>query len=165
MHPTAQANQLVQEVERLRGLPQAPLGPEDQVAFGTLMFKYLPDQNRLVAAILVTHFDLWNRFNDEFTRNYRRSIAALSDPAIGGMFDTAGGAWMFEEATGKTYLYRLYPLETPPATINRDLDRMAEVVPAWASRWTGAVADIAQGKAPPPRRPVTLADDPYAGQL
>lgn len=165
MSSQAHADQLVMEVERLRGLPLAALGPGDQVAFGTLMFKFLADRDQLIAAVLIAHDPTWNRIGDAFTANYRRSRAALSDPAIGGRFDTAGGAWMFEEPTGKTYLFTAFPLDTPPAAINAQIERMAAVAPAWELRWLAEVARIAHGKHPAPTRPVTLADDPYAGQL
>ncbi len=165
MAPADRADRLVLQVERLRGLRPDPLGKENQVAYGTLMLRYLPDTDRLMAAIMVNDFDMWKKMGAEFAGNYRRAVAALSDPAIGGMFDTGGGAWLFEEATGKTFLYRSYPLDTPAATIDRDIDRMAEVVPAWVTRWTGAVADIAHGHAARPAHPVTLKNDPYAGRL
>ena len=165
MSTHADAEQLVMAVERLRDLPPAPLGPDDQVAFGTLMFKYVPERSQMIAAILVAHDPTWNRISDTFTANFRRARAALSDPQVGGRFDTAGGAWMFDEATGKTYLYTAFPLNTPPPAINAQIERMSSIVPAWETRWLAEVARIAHGKRSAPLRPVTLADDPYSGQL
>jgi len=165
MSSHARVNELVMAVERLRGLSPTPLGREDQVAFGTLMFKYLAPREQLIAAIMVEDFDLWNKLGPDRAAKYKRSQAALSDPAIGGRFDSGGGAWMFEEATGRTYLYRSFPPDASAAEVNAAIERMAAVVPAWTTRWSTAVAEIAHGHAPPPQRPVTLADDPYAGRL
>ena len=165
MTDAERANALVLNVAHRRNLPEAALGPANQVAFGTLLFKYLPDRQRLVCAILVTHDGLWDKIDAQATATYLRVNAALSDPAIGGRFDTGGGAWVFEAATGKTYLSREYPLDTPAEVIAADIDRMAQVVPAWATRWMYAVAQIALDHEPPPKRPVTIADDPYAGRL
>ncbi|HEX8556198.1 MAG TPA: hypothetical protein VF695_15955 [Sphingomonas sp.] len=165
MSSLAEANRLVMEVEALRGMPAAPLGADGQIAFGTMMFKYLPDRNQVIAAILVAHDPTWNRISPAFATNYRRARAALSEPAIGGRFDTGGGAWMFEEATGKTYLYAAAPADIGAAALNAQIERMARLVPAWETRWLAEVARIAHGKRPAPTRAVTLDDDPYAGQL
>ena len=160
-----QAQRLVQDISRLRGLKPAPLGPDHQVAYGTLLFKFVPESGRLVCAILVSHLGIWDQINDEATAAYRRYIAGLSNPRIGGMFDTAGGSWMFEASSGKTYLYQSFALDTPPKVVNQAIDGMARVVPAWVTRWEGVVADIVHGKQPPPTHRVTLENDPYAGRL
>lgn len=159
------ANRLVMEVSRMRNLRPAPLGPDHQVAYGTLLFKYLPESERLVCAVLVTHNGLWRSFGDKRAAAFMRTIQALSEPAIGGMFDTGGGSWTFDQETGKTYLYVSYPLNADPSEVNRGIDAIARVVPAWATRWQLAVANIAQGREPPPKQRVTLQNDPYAGKL
>lgn len=161
----AHADQLVNQVQRLRGLPVAPLGPEGQVAHGTLMFKHVAGEDRLIAAILIAHDPSWNRLGDDFAANYRKARAALSDPAIGGRFDTGGGRWLFDEASGKTYLYADFPLSEPAAAVSAQIDRMARLAPAWEMRWLTQVARIAHGKRPVPAQPVTLEADPYAGEL
>ncbi len=165
LSPLAQANKLVLAVESKRGLQSTPLNAENQIAFGTLMFRFLPNRDKLVVAVLVAHDPTWNRINDQFTATYRRSRAALSDPQIGGLFDTAGSAWLFEETTGRTYLYREFPLDTLPAAINKSIGAIAEIVPAWEFRWLTAVAEISQGKRPAPSQRVTMDNDPYAGEL
>lgn len=165
MSSLAKANQLVTAVERHRGLPIVPLGPDNQIAFGTLMFRFLPDQQQLIGAILVSDDPTWNKYDADFTTAYRRSRAALSDDRIGGLFDTGGGAWMFDEASGRTYLYKIFPLDASPEAVDRGIEEMARLVPAWGSRWIGIVADISQGRRPPPSRPVTLEDDPYKDEL
>lgn len=165
MSSQARAEALVTEVQRLRGLPPAPLGAAGQVAHGTLLFKHLPDQGQLAVAILVAHDPTWNRISPTFAENYRRARAALSDPAIGGHFDTGGGSWLFEEATGKTFLYAAFPVDAPASAVDAQIERMARVVPAWELRWLAEVARIAHGKKPAPVRPVTLENDPYADQL
>ena len=161
----ARANQLVMEVQRLRGLPPAPLQAEVPVAHGTLLFRFLPNSDRLTVSILVAHDPSWNRLSEQFAANYRRARAALSDPAIGGLFDTGGGGWMFEERTGKTYLYAAFPLDAPASAVNARINSMERVAPAWEMRWLTEVARIAHGEHPPPAQPVTLEEDPYAGQL
>ncbi len=161
----AQADQLVNQVQRLRGLAVAPLGSEGQVAHGTLMFKHVPGEERLIAAILIAHDPSWNKLGDAFAANYRKARAALSDPAIGGRFDTGGGRWIFDEQSGKTYLYAAFPLDEPAANVSAQIDSMARIAPAWEMRWLTEVARIAHGKRPAPQRPVTLEADPYAGQL
>lgn len=160
-----EGSRLVMEVSRLRGLRPEPLGPDNQVAYGTLLFKYAREPDRLVCAILVTHNGLWQSFGETRANAFLRTVQALSDPAIGGMFDTGGGAWSFERETGKIYLYIAFPLNADPAGVNRGIDSMARVVPAWATRWQLAVANIAHGRAPPPKELVTLQNDPYSGKL
>ena len=159
------ANRLVMEVSRLRSLRPAPLGPDNQVAYGTLLFKYVPESDKLICAILVTQNGIWRSFGEQRAAAFLRTIHALSEPAIGGMFDTGGGAWSFERETGKAYLYVAFPLTADPAEVNRGIDAMARVVPAWATRWQLAVANIAHGREPPPKQRVTLQNDPYAGKL
>lgn len=161
----AQADQLVNAVQRLRGLPIAPLGPEGQIAHGTLMFKHVAGEDRLIAAILISHDPSWNKLGDAFAANYRKARAALSDPAIGGRFDTGGGRWLFDEASGKTYLYAAFPLNESAAAVSAQIDRMARLAPAWEMRWLTEVARIAHGKRPAPTQPVTLEADPYGGEL
>lgn len=165
MTPLDQANATILNVQKLRGIAPTPLGADNQIAFGTLLFRYAPDTNTLTTAILVSQDSLWNQISPEFTANYRRTMAAYSDPKIGGLFDDGGGQWLFDDTTGSLYLYRSYPPATDPAAINADLDRMARVVPAWETRWGYALAQIVHGKERAPTRPVTLADDPYAGRL
>jgi hypothetical protein len=160
-----QANVLLLDVERKRGLPPTKLGIEDQIAFGTLMFKFVPERNVLVVAILISHDALWNKIDDQASTAFLRAKAALSDPAIGGLFDSGGGSWMFERSTGKTFLFREFSLDTSGSSISNAIDEMTAVVPAWQSRWRNAVARIAHGREPPPQQPVTLKNDPYAGQL
>lgn len=158
------ADRLAQDVARLRGIEGEPLRGE-RIAYGTLQFEYLADEQALKVAILVSEDELWNQLGDEFRENYLRSTRALSDPRIGGMFDTAGGAWEFDPKTGKTFLYRLYPLTAQPAAITVDIERMSDVVPAWETRWSAVVAEISQGRLAPPTRPVTLENDPYRDQF
>ena len=159
------ASRLVMEVSRLRGLRPAPLGPDRQVAYGTLLFKYVPEPDRLICAILVTQNGLWESLGEKMANAFLRTIQALSEPAIGGMFDTGGGTWSFERETGKVYLYVAFPLTADPAEVNRGIESVARVVPAWATRWQLAVANIAHGREPPPKQRVTLQNDPYAGKL
>ncbi len=159
------ASRLVMEVSRLRGLRPAPLGPDHQVAYGTLLFKYEPESNRLICAIMVSHNGLWRSFGEEAANAVLRAMQALSDPAIGGMFDTGGGTWSFEKETGKNYLQVTFPLTADPAEVNRGIDSMARVVPAWVTRWLTAVARIAHDRAEPPKEKVTLENDPYVGEL
>ncbi len=160
-----QANATVEAVQKLRGLPPTPLGSENQIAFGTLMFKFIPETGALICAILVSQDGLWEQISPEFSANYLKTMTAYSDPKIGGMFDSGGGQWMFDRETGSLYLYRSYQPATPATAINADLDRMARLVPAWETRWGYAVAQIVHGKEAPPPRPVTLENDPYAGRL
>lgn len=165
MTELAQADELAKSVVRQRGLQPASLSPKGVVSYGTLQFEYDAAGRQLVVSILTAEDQLWDQLGDEFKRNYLSSKRALSDPAIGGMFDSGGGSWRFEPDTGRTYLFRTYRLNTPPSQISSDLDAMANVVPAWTTRWSGAVAEIAQGIAPPPRSRVTLANDAYADRL
>jgi hypothetical protein len=165
MSKSEMASLLAMDVARLRGLKPEPLGPENQVAYGTLLLKYVSDPDRLVCAILISHDDMWDGYGEKAANAYLRATAALSDPNIGGLFDTGGGAWMFDRLSGKTYLFRAFPLNTSPAQVNDGITQLARVAPAWVSRWQGAVARIAHGREPPPRHPVTLANDPYAGRL
>lgn len=160
-----QAEQLVNKIARRRHLQPASLSADHRVAYGTLSFQYVPAEERLLVSVLVSRDEQWNKLGETFTRNYRRSTAALSDPNIGGMFDTAGATWTFDEATGVTSLVRRYPLDTSADIISRDIDRLSDLVPAWVVGWLTAVADIASGQAAPPHRPVTLTDNPYAGGM
>lgn len=159
------ASRLVMEISRLRNLTPAPLGPDHQVAYGTLLFRYVPGPDRLVCAIMVAHNGLWQSFGEERANAYLRTIQALSDPSIGGMFDTGGGSWSFDKETGKSYLFVAFPLTADPVEVNRSIDAMARVVPAWTTRWRLAVAEIVHGGKPVPKQRVTLQNDPYAGKL
>lgn len=160
-----QANATILAVEKLRGLPRSPLGPGNQIAFGTLMFRFDPNEKTLMVAILISQNQLWNQINPDFAQNTLKTMAAYADPAIGGMFDSGGGKWVFERKTGSLLLYRSYPPAAPAAGINADLERMIRVAPEWGTSWGLAVAAIAHGREAPPATRVTLENNPYAGRL
>lgn len=141
------------------------LGPERQVSFGTLLFKLIDEDKKLRCAILTADDELWDQLGEKFTANYLKSKKALSDPNIGGLFDSAEGKWLFDPKTGQTYLYRDFPIGTPPEDVNSAINAMAEILPAWSTRWSGVVAEIAQGITSAPKAKVTLKNDPYASRF
>lgn len=159
------ADALAQTVVTARGIKPASLAQTGVVSYGTLQFEFDVRTKRLVVSILTAEDELWNQLGPKFEQNYLKSKAALNDPKIGGMFDSGGGTWRFEPESGRTYLFKDYDLDAPVAVIVADIDAMSRVVPAWSTRWSGAVAEIAQGIAPPPAARVTLENDPYADRL
>lgn len=165
MNETEQADVLIQNVAKMRSLKLEPLEEDRQVAYGTLYLQHIPGDHVLRVAVLVAHDPQWNTINTEFTRNYLAARAALLNPAIGGMFDSAGGAWRFDEATGKTYLYREFPLDVAPQVVDESIEGMSRVVSEWEMRWLRIVARIAHGKGPAPVRPETIEDNHYRDQL
>lgn len=159
------ADALAQAVVKARGVKPASLAQSGVVSYGTLQFEFDDRNARLVVSILTAEDELWNQLGAKFEQNYLKSKAALNDPKIGGMFDAGGGTWRFEPDSGRTYLFKAYDLHAPVAVIDADIDAMSRVVPAWSTRWSGAVAEIAQGLAPPPATKVTLESDPYADRF
>lgn len=155
------AKNVITEVIKSKGLSQPNFTDKILVSYGTLQFMYATSTKQVEVAILVSHDVIWDQLGEEFEQNYLLSTQALSDPKIGGLFDTAGGLWRFEPETGKTYLYKLYSLDTSPEIIRKDIDAMMRLLPAWETRWSSVVAEIAQGRSAPPTSPVTLENDPY----
>lgn len=165
MTEAEQADALIQKVAKEQGLKPEQLGDDNQVAYGTLQFRYVPENHMIETAILISQNGLWNKINDEATKKYLIAKQALMNPAIGGLFDSGGGSWRFEESTGSTYLYRDYALDTSAKAISQGIDAMTAVAPEWVSTWSTVVANIAHGHEPAPANPVTLKDNPYKDRL
>lgn len=165
MSEREQANQLALDVAKLRGIEGRAFSPKGTVAYGTLQFQHIDGSDSLMVLILVSEDEMWDQLGEEFRSNYLKATNALSDPRVGGMFDTAGARWRFEPAGGRTFLYKTYSLDTPPQQIALDIEALSELVPAWETRWSSVVAGIAHGRIPPPVKPVTLQDDPYKDQF
>lgn len=159
------AESLAQQLAKLQGFTPAKLNSQGRIAYGTLQFEHDAANNKLLVMILISDDQLWDKLGEPFRQNYLKSTQALDDPAIGGMFDTAGGRWRFEPASGKTFLYKAYPLDIAADKINEDASRMIALAPAWEARWSRIVAEVSQGKRLAPRQKVTLQDDPYRDEF
>lgn len=159
------ADSLAQQLAKLQGITPAKLSPHGRIAYGTMQFEHDAVNNKLLVMILISDDQLWDKLGEPFRQNYLKSTQALDNPAIGGMFDTAGGRWRFEPASGKTFLYKVYPLDMAADKINEDVLRMLALAPAWETRWSRMVAEMSKGKRPAPREKVTLQDDPYRDEF
>ncbi len=90
---------------------------------------------------------------------YRKMEKALNDPAIGGMYDRAGGSFMLDEDRGGFFLVRSFPVEsTTSESLIAGMEAMKIVAARWTTQWFGEVALIMHGTRPAPARPIRHAD-------
>jgi|GEM_PF-4518295 len=143
-----------------RGAEYNGLPPSGRVGFGPLGFTYHSDGEQIEVSALIAEFSAWTLFPDR-QPNLEKTVAALSDPAIGGMFETDGALWKFDRDTGKLYLAYLLPADSDEDELAAAADRLERLHPAWSLRWLGAVGDIVHIGEPKPVQAVTLKDDPY----
>lgn len=154
------AEQLIGKVARQQGREFAGLPAANEITFGPTAFRYEPRTATVTASVLVVALDPWVTF-PEYRPAIERTLAGLSDPRLGGMFDTGGGEWMFDRTTGRLSLGVRRPVDVDPTEFKRAFERVQAVQPDWRMSWFAAVADMVHDGAAPPRNRVTVDENPY----
>ena len=149
------AQALVAAYSRSIGAGNRGLDSTGDVSFGDVGFSYDAAHDALIGRIFINGALLINAPPKELD-NYRRIVGALNDPAIGGMFERAGGVFVLDERKEAYFLVRSYPLATTDiAGLTRAVRDGREVAAIWTTRWLYRVAMIFHGHQPAPTRPVT----------
>jgi hypothetical protein len=148
----------MQSYVRHEGIYDVALDPGGDASFGEFGFRHDPDKNALTGRVFVAK--AW--FADDpagIQDNFRKVGRALNDPAIGGLFEHAGGYFILDETRRMYFLAKDFPLGTPPRDLHQGMEELRDLAAAYTTRWFGRIARIAHGKALPPARPVTREDD------
>lgn len=156
----AQADKTIGEVLRGRGAHYQGLPENGMAAVGPLSLSFDPQAGTITVAMLILESVSWTVF-PERRKDVETSLAALDNPEIGGMFDTAGGTWMFDEDTGKLRLGFGHPADADADALRASIEALEQIGPEWALNWIGQVGMIAHGQEKAPSEPVTLENNPY----
>lgn len=125
-------------------------------AFGTTGLHYDAGQDVLFGRVFVSPAYVKKAPANELN-NYRRVAHALNDPAIGGMFDRAGGYFVLEESREAYFLVRPFPVaRVDDRQLIAAMEQLQDVAAMWTGCWFRRVAMIVGGHEPPPTRPITL---------
>ncbi len=160
MSPREQAEAAIGAVVEARGASFDGLPNSNMVAFGPLGYSYDPAVNQIVVSVLVTEFFAWTTYANRRPK-IEATLAALDDPAIGGLFDTAGGAWNFDRKTGKLRLQNTHEVSASSSELLASTEALQSVYPEWSLSWLGEIGKIVHNGAPLPRQKVTVANNPY----
>lgn len=158
--PRERAEELIGAIARREGRKFSSLPQSDMIAYGPVTFVYEPRTQSVVAAILLIEIGLWTTYPEDRPA-IEKTLAGLADPKIGGMFDTGGGEWIFDRATGQLFLGIRRPVDTPPAEMIRAFERVQHVYPDWRLEWFSRVADMVHEGEPLPLERVTVERNPY----
>ncbi len=155
-----QANALVASFGRSVGDHKASLDASDDRSFGECGFHYDPDRDVLEGRVFIER--TWTADDGpDVQANFRKVAAALNDPEIGGMFETAGGRFRLDEAKRMLFLTKDFPVaSTSAGELKREMEEMLDVGAVWTTRWLARVAGIAHGWQPPPTNRVTRESEP-----
>ncbi len=155
--PKIQAQQLIDAYKRHRGTYQSS-DAIDALRANDFILYYDEENQKLVGGIGITRAVLEGAPPEEL-KNLRRMVGLLNDPAIGGMFDRAGGYFVLDEQRDAYYLMRDFPLATTnKKQLKEGMDALYGVSGMWLKRWFFRVAMIMHGHEAAPTAPVTLAN-------
>lgn len=147
--PRAEA--LVRAYSDYAGAPGRVLDDRGEVSYGDTGLSYSAPDEAIIGRAYVTAA----RTKDapgERLESYRRMIATLNNPAIGGKYDQGGGYFLLDETKGAYYLVRRFPVaQTTPESLIEGMDRMHKVAARWTTTWFFEVAMMMHGNRPPPR--------------
>jgi len=143
-----------------RGARFGELSDSNMAAFGPLAYSYDPATERIVVSVLVAEFSAWTVFPDRRPK-IEATLAALEDPAVGGLFDTAGGTWHLDRDTGKLRLQIAHADLDDVSELLASTEALQGVYPEWSLSWAGEVGKIVHNGAPLPPNRVTVKNNPY----
>lgn len=140
------------------GARHRPLGANGELSFGDNGVRYDPATNAMLGRIWINMAPM-SAEHPERLETYRRMLAALNDPAIGGMFDRSGGYFSLDEKAQGFYLVRGFDLSSgTPQSFVTEMGRMQRVGEKWTTQWFLDVAMIMHGKERAPRSQMRLED-------
>lgn len=152
----ARADALVAAYAAERGAPARTLDDKGDVTFGSTGLYHAPTEDALYGRVYINNALIEDAPPEELA-NYRRMVAALNDPRIGGMYERGGGYFVLDEQRQAYFLVRRFPLPlTDPQTLIADMAQMERVGARWTGEWLFQVAMIMHGRRPAPTRRVTL---------
>lgn len=122
--------------------------------------KYDPEQEKILATLLILENVAWTVF-PERRPDVEKTISALKNPNIGGLFQTNGGTWLFDRDSGRLYLTFSHDIDDSITAIKDSLKKLEEVGPEWTLNWIGQIGMIAHGQEPAPKKPVTIENNSY----
>lgn len=156
-----QAEDLIRAYARRSGAGDVRLDARGEAAAGGAGFRHDPDRDTLLVRVYVNGVLLEDAPPQELA-NYRRMVTVLNDPAVGGMFERAGGRFMLDEGREAYFLVREFALASTSAEqLYAAVESMKDVSAVWTTTWLGHVAMMMHGREPPPTQPVTRANNPY----
>lgn len=144
------AEALVSSYARFLGVRDRNLDSDNDISFGETGLHYDEARNVIYGRAYVTPVRIKNAPEERLVA-YRRMVGYLNNPAVGGMYDTAGGYFVLNEQTEAYYLVKAFPVEeTDGPELVSDMEKLADVSARWLSTWFVEVADVANGRTPPP---------------
>lgn len=156
------ANDLVGYFGRVMGVDGAHLDANADRSFGEAGFRYDASRQVLIGRVFIGRLRL-DSGGAKRRAIIDRNVAAMNDPAIGGMFEKGGGRFVMDESAdngrGMLFLVREFPIET---TSRRDLhgamEELMNIGATWTQYWGPRVARITRGEEPVPTGPVKRSD-------
>lgn len=152
----ARADALVAAYAAERGAGGRTLDDKGDVTFGSTGLFHAPAEDALYGRVYVNNALIEDAPPAELA-NYRRMVAALNDPKVGGMYPRGGGYFVLDEQRQAYFLVRRFPLAlTDPGSLSEDMALLERVAARWTAEWLFQVAMVMHGRRPAPTRPVTL---------
>lgn len=140
------------------GAPGRRMDAEGDVSFGDTGLHYEESENVIYGRAYVT-LALTKEESPEWITAYRRLLQLLNDPAVGGMYDRAGGYFILAEDKEAYFLVRRFDVaKTSPADLIASMDRMKTVAARWTMKWFVEVSEVMHGTRLRPVAPVTVED-------
>ena len=150
----ARAAALVEAFSASMGVPDRRLDDRNDVSYGSVGLRYDPMTDSMAIRVYVNNV-LIDDAPPEELGNYRRMVGFLNDPAVGGMYERAGGQFILDETAQAYFLVKTVPVSAlTPALLEAEADRMQDVAAQWTTAWLGEVAMVMHGHQPPPTRRV-----------
>lgn len=138
------------------GAADRALGPDGDLSLGETGLQYDARANILYGRVWINIARIKNA-PPERLEAYRKMLAALNDPHIGGMYEQAGGYFVLDPQREGFFLVRKFPVsKTTQATLQRDMERLQTVAAKWSTTWFLDVAMIMHGKEPAPVQQIHL---------
>lgn len=156
----ATAEDRIVSAVRLLGKSLDVLPKTNVVTLGSIGFEYVPKEQKIAVRALVMYYSLWVNVPTMQDR-IRKTLAALDDPEIGGLFETGGAKWRFDEADAYLFLVHEHPFDASPDDLTGSVLALERVFPEWSASWLAVVGEIAHGGRAKPERAVTLELNPY----
>ena len=144
------------------------LDSQGWTGLGPLSFQHLLMRESLEVCVWIASTRLENRTRHE-AGNFARMQTALRDPAIVGMYETAGATFRWERKVESFLLCKDVGLTQPQDAFNHEIDELLDVGLEWKLEWFFEVAMIMHGNKPLPTtrqtRSILVGPDPGETRL
>lgn len=126
------------------------------MGFGDTSLQYRPQEHAIYGRVYIT-MALIDGSSPEWIKGYQDGLAMLNDPAVGGMYDRAGGRFVLDMEKEAFYLVRRFDVrQTSPQQFVQGMDRLKSVGASWTMQWFFEVSEIMHGTRAAPTKPVTF---------